>query len=45
MLDIHGRMVKTVIRIINDDKHVFEMYDLAVGDAHKVMEITYARKK
>lgn len=45
MLKIIGRMVKYVTRIIDNDKHVFEMYDLHVGDDYKVMEITYTRKK
>jgi hypothetical protein len=34
---------KQVFRILSRDKHVFEMYDPAQGDA-KTMEITYTRK-
>jgi hypothetical protein len=34
---------KQVYRILSRDKHVFEMYDPAQGDA-KTMEITYTRK-
>lgn len=45
MLDVHSRMIKYVTRIINDDKHVFEIYDLHAGSDYKVMEITYTRKK
>jgi hypothetical protein len=44
MLDIYGRMFKGVTRIVDDNTHVFEMYDLHVGDDYKVMEITYKRK-
>lgn len=45
MLGVQDRMVKSVVRIIDKDRHVFEMYDLLAGDGHKVMEITYSRKK
>lgn len=45
MLDVHGRTVKYVTRIINDDKFVFEIYDLHARDDYKVVEITYTRKK
>jgi hypothetical protein len=38
------QMLKTVIRVIDKDKHVFEMYNLSAGDNFKVMEITYTRK-
>jgi hypothetical protein len=44
MLDVHGRMVKYVTRIISKDKHVFEIYDLHAGDDYKVLEITYERQ-
>ncbi|MCB9849244.1 MAG: DUF1579 domain-containing protein [Phycisphaerales bacterium] len=44
-LKIVGRLVKYVMRIVDNDKHVFAMYDLHVGDDYKVMEITYTRKK
>jgi len=39
-----GRMVHYKTRIINADKHVFEMFDLAVAPDYKVMEITYTRQ-
>ena len=45
MLDVHDRMIKYVWRIINDDKHMLEIYDLHAGDGYKVIEITYTRKK
>ena len=45
MLGIRGRMVKYVTRIISDDKHVFEIYDLHAGDDYKVVEVEYTRRK
>jgi hypothetical protein len=45
MLDVIGRTVKVVYRVLDEDKHVFEMYDLHAGDDYKVMEITYTRQK
>jgi hypothetical protein len=44
MLDVHGRMVKYVTRVISKDKHIFESYDLHAGDDYKVLEITYERQ-
>jgi hypothetical protein len=44
-IGVQGRMVKYVTRIVTQDKRVFEMYDLLAGDDHKMMEITYTRKK
>lgn len=44
-LDMHARMVKYVTKIIDTDKRVFEIYDLAAGDKYKVIEVTYTRKK
>ncbi len=43
MLGVTGRMVRYVTRVISDDKHVFEMYDLHAGENHKAMEIVYER--
>ena len=43
MTGIKDTPMKEVIRIISDDKHVFEMHDPSKGDA-KTMEITYTRK-
>jgi hypothetical protein len=37
-------VVKQVIRILNKDQHVFEMYDSSQGPNTKTMEITYTRK-
>jgi hypothetical protein len=34
--------MKTVLRIVSPDQHVFEMYDGIEGNA-KTMEITYTR--
>ncbi len=45
MLGVVGRMVKYVTRIIDDDTHVFEIFDLHAADDYKVIEITYERKK
>jgi hypothetical protein len=36
--------MKTVFRVINPDKHVFEMFDGSKGENTKTMEITYTRK-
>jgi len=41
-----GKNVKYVTRIIDRDKHVFEILDLAIGEpSTKVVDITYTRKK
>ena len=39
-----GRMVNYRTTIVNHDKHVFEMFDLAAGSDFKVFEITYTRQ-
>ncbi len=44
MMKVVGRTIKSTTRVINDDKHVFELYDLHVSDDYKVMEIVYERK-
>ncbi len=44
-LDMVGRTVRYSVTLVNDDKHVFASYDLAVGLDYKVFEITYTRKK
>lgn len=36
--------IKQVLRIINSNKHIFEMYDSSKGTESKTMEITYTRK-
>jgi hypothetical protein len=36
--------IKTVFRVINSDKHVFEMFDGSKGENAKTMEVTYTRK-
>ena len=36
--------MKQVIRIINRDKHVFEMHDPSMGTNSKTMEIVYTRR-
>jgi hypothetical protein len=43
----HGKNFKAVTRIVDKNKHVYEMYDLVLGEppASKVMEIVYTRKK
>lgn len=43
-LGVIGRYTKNVVRIVDKNTHVFEMYDLHAGDDFKVMEITYKRK-
>lgn len=45
MLGVVGRVVRYVTRVVGDDKHVFEMYDLHAGENYKVMEITYERSE
>jgi hypothetical protein len=45
MLNVTGRTVKYVTRIVDENKHVFELYDLHAGDGYKVMEITHMRKR
>lgn len=45
MLGVVGRTVKYVTKIVDDDKHVFEIFDLHAGDDYKVLEIVYTRKK
>lgn len=42
-MKVTGRMVKYVTRIINENKYVFEIYDLHAGDDYKVVEVTYSR--
>jgi len=44
MIGVIGRTVKYVNRIVNEDKHVFEIIDLHAGDDYKVVEITYVRR-
>ena len=44
-LKVMGRTVKYVTRIVDNDKHVFEIIDLHAGDNYKVIEITYTRVK
>ena len=43
-LKMFGRMVKYVSTIVDEDTHVFEIYDLAAGDDYKVVEVEYKRK-
>jgi len=35
---------KFVVRILDPNKHTFEMHDLTLGDKSKTMEMTYTRK-
>jgi hypothetical protein len=39
-----AKPMKLVTRIINPNKHIFEMHDQTLGEQTKVMEITYTRK-
>jgi hypothetical protein len=56
LFTFHGKMddpmtgqknkpVKFVIRILDPDKHTFEMHDLTLGEKSKTMEMTYTRKQ
>lgn len=41
-----GKKVKYITRIIDADKHIFEVYDVTTyGDKKPTMQITYTRKK
>jgi hypothetical protein len=44
-LHMVGRAVKYVTIIESNDKHIFQLFDLAAGDNFKVVEVTYERKK
>ena len=44
-LGVFGRTVKYRNRILGKSKHVFESFDLYVGEDYKVMEITYTREE
>ena len=44
MMKVFGRYVKYVHTIVNNDKHVFSIYDLHAGDNYKVVEVVYDRK-
>jgi len=45
----HDKAVKYVLRLVDDDKHIFEIHDLGIVDGKKentmVVQITYDRKK
>jgi len=42
----HGKTIKYVLRIVNNDKHIFEIHDLSIEEPNtKVMEMVYTRKK
>lgn len=45
MIDVRGRTVKYLTKIIDDDKHVFAIYDLHAGEDYKPLEIEYTRAK
>jgi hypothetical protein len=45
MMGFHGRMVKYRTKVIDDDHHVFTIYDLHAGDDYKAAEIEYTRAK
>jgi uncharacterized protein DUF1579 len=38
-----NKPIKFVIRILDPDKHTFEMHDLTLGEKTKTMEMTYTR--
>jgi hypothetical protein len=41
-----GKTVKYVFRIVDKNRFVFEVHDMAIGEPNtKVMEITYIRRK
>lgn len=45
MLKMSDRYCKYVTKFIDDDKFVFEVFDLAAGPDYKVFDITYTRRK
>jgi hypothetical protein len=44
-MDVRGRQVKYQTKIIDENKHVFAIYDLHAGEGYKVIEVTYTRAK
>lgn len=40
-----GKHYKQVFRLVDEDTHVMEMWEILYGDPFKVMEIEYTRKK
>jgi hypothetical protein len=44
-MDVRGRLVKYQTKIIDENKHVFAIYDLHAGEGYKVIEVTYTRAK
>ena len=44
-MGVIGRTVKYQTKIIDNDTHVFTIYDLHAGDNYKTVEVTYKRKK
>ncbi len=40
-----GKTVRFSVRVLGQDRHVLEVYDLAAGPEYKVVEIEYRRKK
>jgi len=43
-IKVTGRTVKYVTRVIDANKHVFEVIDLHAGDDYRVFEVTYERQ-
>src|SRR5262245_37267397 len=39
-----NKPMKSILTIVNKDKHVLEMHDLSLGEKSKMGEITYTRK-
>jgi hypothetical protein len=40
-----NKPVKYVMRIVDNDSHILEIHDLALGEKSKVGEMMYTRKK
>ena len=45
MMGVIGRTVKFQTKVVDNDTHVFSIYDLHAGDDYKVVEVTYKRRK
>lgn len=40
-----GKTIKYVLRVIDADRHTFEVYEVLYGEPFKVVEIEYARRR
>jgi hypothetical protein len=46
MADMQEKKLKTILRIVSNDQHIYEMYDIQPnGKEVKIFDLTYTRKK